>query len=207
MCIRDSINNVSCFSTTEINIIVDDQLIAYQPNNMNVCDDESFDGFETFTLNLQNPQISNGQTGSFEISYHLNEEDAIADASPLNNNYLNVSNPQTVYARIENSTNLNCFDVTSFQLEVLALPDIVTQETYYLCTGETIELEADEGYDYYNWSTGATTRAINIDGEGTYTVEIIDDFQTTPPISCSRIKTFTVIELSLIHISEPTRPY
>ena len=190
----ENINNVSCFSTTEINIIVDDQLIAYQPNNMNVCDDEIFDGFETFTLNLQNPQISNGQTGSFEISYHLNEEDAIADASPLNNNYLNVSNPQTVYARIENSTNLNCFDVTSFQLEVLALPDIVTQETYYLCTGETIELEADEGYDYYNWSTGATTRAINIDGEGTYTVEIIDDFQTTPPISCSRIKTFTVIE-------------
>ncbi|WP_299228858.1 T9SS type B sorting domain-containing protein [uncultured Psychroserpens sp.] len=191
--IENSINT-DCFDTTPINIIVDGQLIAFRPDNMNVCDDVSEDGIETFLLTDQNAQIVNGQAVPFEITYHVSEEDAIGDTNPLPNSYQNASNPQTVYARIENEDNAFCYDITSFELNVLSLPDIVTQETYYLCTGDTMELEAEEGFDYYNWSTGQTTRAIDINQAGTYTVEIIDDYQTDPAISCSRLKTYTIIE-------------
>lgn len=190
----ETISNMTCFDTTSITISVDEQLIAFPPNDLSVCDDDSNDGFEFFDLSTHEDQISNGQTGTFEITYHSSAADANADINALPINYENTSNPQTIYVRIENTTNLNCYDTTSFELTVLETPDIETQETLYICSGETLELVADQGLYYYDWSTGATTSAIDVDQAGTYTVEITKEYSINPLLRCSKTKTFTVME-------------
>lgn len=197
----ESNTNADCFDTNAITIIVDEQLLAFQPQDMNTCDDDSNDGFEFFNLSSQDDQISNGQTGTFEITYHISEEDANLDQNALPTNYENTSNPQTIFARIENTTNTNCFNTTSFEVNVLGTPDIETNETLYLCTGETIELVADAGLYYYDWSTGETTSSIDVDQAGTYTVEISQEYPTDPVLRCSKTKTFTVIESNAAEIT------
>ncbi|WP_407556482.1 T9SS type B sorting domain-containing protein [Winogradskyella sp. 4-2091] len=49
---------------------------------------------------------------------------------------------------------------------------------------------ADFGYDYYNWSTGETTRIITVDEPGDYTVTATNDYGS---LVCSTDKTVSVI--------------
>jgi hypothetical protein len=51
-------------------------------------------------------------------------------------------------------------------------PEIIAPE--YLCAGETIELTTNNEYASYLWSNGETTRTIEIDQPGEYSVEVTD---------------------------------
>jgi gliding motility-associated-like protein len=106
----------------------------------------------------------------------------------------NISSPQTIFARVENTLNSDCFDTTFFDVNVLLSPSS-EDETLYICTNESIILNAEEGFDYYNWSTGETTQSITVDLAGIYTVEIQNVYNVFPnEVICARDKVFTVIE-------------
>jgi gliding motility-associated-like protein len=166
--------------------------IANTPNDMFLCDDIENDGYEIFDLSTQDSEIYN--LPGVNITYHLSEDDAIDNIDPIETNYENISNPQTIFVRVQNNLSSDCFDVTSFQLHVLETP-ISSEETAYLCTNESIVLSAGEGYDYYNWSNGETTESITVDATGSYSVEIINSLQTADgEITCIGSKGFTVIE-------------
>lgn len=55
------------------------------------------------------------------ITYHLTEDDAQNNVNPIQNPdmYLNISNPQTIYIRVDNT---DCFVVDSFEIEVIICP-------------------------------------------------------------------------------------
>ena len=102
-----------------------------------------------------------------------------------------------------------------------------------LCSGQTTDLCVEAGYSDYIWSNGATNNCVTISTAGTYTVTITDLNGCTS--SCSQTVTENSLPacsisgsnvicngqstvlcvpsgasgyiLSLIHISEPTRPY
>ncbi|WP_298392741.1 T9SS type A sorting domain-containing protein [Flavobacterium sp.] len=88
--------------------------------NLELCDQNN-DGFENFDLSVQTPLILAAQTTSvsnYNVSYHLTLTDANVGANSLNvNNYANISNPQTIYARVVNITTSE-FEVGNFQLIV-----------------------------------------------------------------------------------------
>lgn len=191
--IENVVNN-ECYSTDSFVVTIEDQLIAYTPEDFYTCDDSSNDGIAQFDLTLQNEQIINGQVGNFTITYYTSEEDANNGINQINASYTNSTSPETIYARIQKDGNLFCFDVTSFLITVIPSPDIQLQETRYICSGESVTISAESGFDNYVWSTGATTSSIIVDEAGTYTVEVIEDHQTMPPIRCSNIKTITVVE-------------
>lgn len=84
------------------------------------CDtDVVQDGFTSFDLEQNNPTIIGTQT-DVAVTYHLDQNDAltaddsIADAS----NFINTSNPQTIFARITNTTT-GCFSINDFDIEVI----------------------------------------------------------------------------------------
>ncbi|WP_035694536.1 T9SS type B sorting domain-containing protein [Flavobacterium soli] len=84
------------------------------------CDtDVVQDGFTSFDLEQNNPTIIGTQT-DVAVTYHLDQNDAltadnsIADAS----NFINTSNPQTIFARITNTTT-GCFSINDFEIEVI----------------------------------------------------------------------------------------
>lgn len=74
-------------------------------------------GTEYFDLTIATAQVN----PSYFISYHESEEDAINNDNPILNPeaYENISNPQVIYVRV---SNIDCFIVDHFNIEVIACP-------------------------------------------------------------------------------------
>lgn len=77
-------------------------------------------GFEEFDLNLIVPDVIGNQTG-VTVSFHESFLDANNNVNQLANPYTNTSNPQTIYARVEDSMGL--YETSEVTLEVLACVD------------------------------------------------------------------------------------
>jgi gliding motility-associated-like protein len=97
------------------------------------CDTDQ-DGFASFNLNDAAVGVLGTQnTDNFLIRYFASQDDAAALLRPLDSeSYMNVSNPQTVYARLENKDNANCFVVTSFQL-IIGSAGALGSTTFAVC--------------------------------------------------------------------------
>lgn len=190
--------NSECFNTTHFNIEVSYLPYANQPDDIFVCDDLSNDGIEEFDLNQQDNIVLNGLNPlNFNISYHLSISDAENNTNFLNTNYSNIENPQTIYTRIENNINTNCFDITSFTLNVLEKPVLTLKNVIPLCESEPLELIVDANYDEYLWSTGETTQSIIISSIGNYSVTATNHYGN---ISCETTKEIVIIESEVANI-------
>ncbi|WP_198520100.1 T9SS type B sorting domain-containing protein [Lacinutrix sp. Bg11-31] len=184
-------SNSLCFDTNSFNIIIDGQIIAYQPNNMYLCDDLN-DGTEAFNLSQLNDEVINNQAGSFIVTYYLNQADADLNENQLQLPYNNVSSTETIYARIEKANNSNCYDVTSFIIGVLDKPVVNLETRYFICVGETLTIEAETGFNTYLWSTNETTSSITISEAGNYSLTVSTVYPSVQE-SCSATHNFTVI--------------
>ena len=116
-----------CFDTIDFQLLVPIQPTANTPNTYEVCDDLSADGYySNFLLNSKDSEVLITQDQTlFNISYHLTFNDADNNLSPLDkeNPYTNISqNIQTVFVRIENKTQTDCYEITSFDLVINPLP-------------------------------------------------------------------------------------
>ncbi|MFN8325472.1 MAG: T9SS type A sorting domain-containing protein [Flavobacteriaceae bacterium] len=85
-----------------------------QPTSFNnVCDDSTNDGFATFYLGEISYEILMQQNAqNFVVTHHLSQGDAAENVNPLPNDYINVSNPQLIFARI--------FDITTSEVTIMA---------------------------------------------------------------------------------------
>ncbi|MUU77776.1 T9SS type B sorting domain-containing protein [Winogradskyella endarachnes] len=183
-------DDIDCYDITSFDIGVYYLPLANQPEDIIVCDDESNDGFEIFDLAGQNEAILGGQSADENvISYYLSEQDAETGENPQSTNFMNITNPQTIYARIENVNSSTCFSITSFELLVQDVPVLLMNENWPICEDGFVEIIADEGYDYYTWSSGETTRTITVEEPGEYTVTVSNVYGD---LICSEDKTVTV---------------
>jgi gliding motility-associated-like protein len=169
----ENIENPSCYDVTSFFVGVSYQPIANQPVDISICDDSVNDGFETIDLTVQDFDILNGQSETENnITYHLSQSNADDNSNALSTTFTNLENPQTIYVRIENINNRVCFDTTFFEIIVNEQPVLNMEDQWPICEGDSVDLIADDGYDYYTWSTGETTRIITVFDEGTYTVNV-----------------------------------
>jgi gliding motility-associated-like protein len=169
----ENIENLSCYDVTSFFVGVSYQPIANQPVDISICDDSVNDGFETIDLTVQDFDILNGQSETENnITYHLSQSNADDNSNALSTTFTNLENPQTIYVRIENINNRVCFDTTFFEIIVNEQPVLNMEDQWPICEGDSVDLIADDGYDYYTWSTGETTRIITVFDEGTYTVNV-----------------------------------
>ncbi len=182
-------SNTLCYDMISFQVGVNYLPTAHQPENINLCD-QGNDGTESLDLTIQNAFILNGQPiTDNSISYYLSMEDAETRTNPQPSNFTNTSNPQTLYARIENNNSSNCYAITSFEIRLYEQPVLSMGSIWSMCEGSDVEVFADEGYDYYNWSTGETTRVITLDTPGQYTVTATNVYAD---FICSTEKTITV---------------
>jgi len=139
--------STGCFSLGEFELIVNGYPIFVDPAPYILCDDGVSDGFTEFDLSTKDAEISAGDV-TLVISYHLTMADADADIAPLPSLYTNVTNPQTIYVRVEDSTT-GCYGITTLELEVLDAPSAVTPTPLEYCDpdndgfGEFILTDAD----------------------------------------------------------------
>jgi gliding motility-associated-like protein len=104
-------------------IVIAEVPTAYTPKNIRVCDDDN-NGVVDINLNQTvDSDILKGQSPlTYSIRYFETPQNANTGTDALLMPYQNKTNPQTLYARIENSSNKDCFDTTSFTMTVFDTP-------------------------------------------------------------------------------------
>jgi len=112
-----------CFAIIPMELIVEST-----PEAENILDLEAVDvdgdGFVFFDLTSKIPEILNGQT-DVNVTFYETEADANNNVTIIANpeNYMNITNPQTIYTRLENTE--SCFAVGEFDL---VLVDVIIDE-------------------------------------------------------------------------------
>ena len=91
-----------------------------------------------------------------------------------------------IYHLTHTDTN-NCINSDTVILTIDTVPDVNLRDDTTFCEGGSINIDAKNPDAIWAWNIGENSQTIDIDSSGTYKV--------------------IVSNLSLIHISEPTRPY
>lgn len=129
--------NGGCKSSTSFDIdVFDSPKPSTTIPKLTICDNTSvgtdIDGRVTFDLTQRATTILNGQSAThFSLFYFkdaaLNQPIATPTA------YQNTNPTETIYVKMFNKDNANCFATTSFKIEVLALPVITSTVTLKQC--------------------------------------------------------------------------
>lgn len=139
------------------------------------------------------------------FSFYEDETDAENFFNPIINvsNYTNLTNPQTIYVRLQNSIRGDCYSISELELQVSESPIIEETDSDFFCVndpGASIFIDAgpleDSTSDYtYLWlETNETTYQIEVTSQGIYTVRITPLSTITPqnPDGCFADRVVTV---------------
>lgn len=167
--IRIADKTQTCFEVASFNITVDKEAIANKPIDYELCDDASdgndANGVSTFNLSTKINEVLGPQSSTeFAVKFYNSqaEADVAASGTEITSPIQNISSPQTIYARIENKGNISCYDTTTFNLVVNALPTINTTVTLRQCDDDT------DGLSIFNL-TEANTLISNNSANETFT--------------------------------------
>ncbi|EDP97877.1 T9SS type B sorting domain-containing protein [Kordia algicida OT-1] len=135
---------VSIFTTPTANPI-EDQLI---------CDDNN-DGFSTLDLDAITTLVLGTQDGmQFTTTYHSSQDDADMNMNPLTSPYTNqvAYQLETIFVRIENNDNTDCFDTITFDFDVFDQPTANAVLDYELCDDDA-DGDDTNGFTTFDLST------------------------------------------------------
>ncbi len=131
-----------CASFTQLTLVVNPVPV---PNPViseyHKCESESpGNGQEVFDLTTKTLEILNGASAT--VTYHESQADALAGTNDIipANAYTNISNPQTIWARLENG--FGCSKVTSFILRVNPLPVLANPAPMFACSNGPVQTAA-----------------------------------------------------------------
>jgi gliding motility-associated-like protein len=126
--------NRSCSILTDFKITLSLSPTASEPPDLMICDDIPNDDTAIFNLATKTAAILAGEDAtSNTVSYHFSQNDADAGNAALPLNYQNTTNPQTIYARVQNNLNMLCFATTSFQIGLYDMPEAHHAADMYDC--------------------------------------------------------------------------
>ena len=157
-------SNSGCFATDanfSFDLIISGPTPTVTTVNYDVCDDGSNDGVATFDLSSQDILVLGTQDpAEFDVTYHLSLSDAEAGVGALTSPYTNISNPQTIWVRVESTVSATCFDVGTMTLNVTPAPTVVVLPDLGSCDSDgdlipDFDLTTYEA-DLINGQTGMT---------------------------------------------------
>jgi gliding motility-associated-like protein len=126
-------DNADCYDTTSFMIELFDSPMANVADDLLPCDDNN-DDFYIFDLSVNDALILDTQDATeFSITYHDSQANADSGIGVLNTTFTNTTNPQTIYARIENNYNIDCYETISFTIEVFDSPIIEQASNRLIC--------------------------------------------------------------------------
>ncbi|TNJ43190.1 T9SS type B sorting domain-containing protein [Tamlana fucoidanivorans] len=127
--------DASCFETASFTILVSPNPIYNAFSNYTICDDDSNDGKHLFNLDEKAQEIRQGMTDDLTISFHETFDYADNNLNPVNSSYTNITNPQTLYVRIENNNSL-CHVIEELGINILAAPNITEASDMMNCDAD-----------------------------------------------------------------------
>jgi gliding motility-associated-like protein len=121
--------------TTQISrdIVIATIPVANQAPTLIECDPDN-DGIAIFALNNNTAAILGTQSpATYDVKYYATQENADNNTGALNSSsYTNTLNPETIFARIYNSSNSECYATTSFQIRAANTP-VIAETSFATC--------------------------------------------------------------------------
>ncbi len=132
-------NARGCVTVKNFQLLNTNPPVTTAPSNLTTCAVEIDGNQGIFIFSEQNSSILNGLSSEiFAVSYHLTAEDAATATNAVSENGLLAQNAQTIYVRLYNKTDVNCFATTSFEIFVKNLPQVDTVENQLVCEEFTL---------------------------------------------------------------------
>jgi gliding motility-associated-like protein len=171
----------TCSGSDDVIVEFYNPVVPGEPNDLFIC---STSATGTFDL-TQNTSVVTAPLGSgWFATYFLTEADATNNTNAIGTPaaYVNVSNPQTIYTRVENVLS-GCFGIVSFDLILEDLtPQFTIGENVTICSGTTQTISVtpinfDLADATYSWTFNTdplpdNTSSITVSAAGTYTVTV-----------------------------------
>lgn len=125
--------NTSCYAIQPITIIVNTLPVFSSIETYTNCETDG-NQIEDFIFQNKDAEILNGQTGK-EVLYFENQFNADNNISPIDKTtaYQNTSTPQTIYVRVQNLTDNNCYGTSSFDIAVGSYPIYNAPTDVFIC--------------------------------------------------------------------------
>lgn len=129
----------TCVIEDTINVTLSSTQAAGAITNYELCDDASGNEQEVFDLSTKDAEVlASVPASSYVISYHLTASDAQNDSGVISGSFQNITNPQTIYVKIEDTVN-GCLAYQSFDLIVNPLPIITAPTELIACADSAID--------------------------------------------------------------------
>lgn len=198
---------ISIDTEGEIQTVYRTIIISEQPDPLDLdplvgCEIDN--GTAEFDLVSAIPQVVIDDP-TIAISFYEDEMDAENFVSPIINvnTYTNLTNPQIIYVRLQNSIRGDCYSISELELQVSESPLIEETDSAFFCIndpGASISIDAGSlennisDYAYLWLETNETTYEIEVQSQGTYTVRITPLSTITPqnPDGCFADRVVTV---------------
>ncbi|RKE92378.1 T9SS type B sorting domain-containing protein [Ichthyenterobacterium magnum] len=140
-------NNGECLIEGEAFVAYFDTPVANQPNNIEVCDNDN-DSIYSFDLTSQDDSILGIQDAMiYNVHYFESQQDAIDNVNEINGLYNNISNPQEIFVRIDLERNTDCYDTTSFFIEVFNTPIANLISDFSICENDINNTDGQTNID------------------------------------------------------------
>ncbi len=130
-----------CFDITPVDITIFTLPEINPIDDIYVCDDMSNDGFEEFDFSTVTTQAQGTQSPNlFTASYYNSQADAMNGNNPITTPYTNATPTETIFIRLENNSNPNCYDTESFTINVIEQPVLPVISDLEICDDESRDL-------------------------------------------------------------------
>ena len=134
----ENTNNTDCASTGSFDINVFNTPTANVVDDQLVCDDNN-DGFWGFDLNaLRTTVLGTQPTTDYAVTFHPTLADADANTAALPNTYTNqiAYTSETIFVRIENNINTDCYATTDLEIDVFDTPTAGVVADQLICDND-----------------------------------------------------------------------
>jgi gliding motility-associated-like protein len=112
--------------------------IANQPTNINICDDDNDSLYDfDFTTNVDAQVLNTQDPLTYSVHYFETATDAVNNTNEIVIPYQNTTNPQEIFVRIHNDGFTDCFDTTSFFIEIFDTPTANPVGDWEICDNNT----------------------------------------------------------------------
>ena len=114
-------------------IVISTVPVANTPSNIDRCDTNQ-NGTDTFDFsNKTSEALLNQDPNLYSVHYFESLENAENFENEITFPYTNLSNPQTIYTRVENNTNVSCYDISTFEITLHSIPEIIQLNNVEFC--------------------------------------------------------------------------
>jgi len=147
-------HNTTCYTIKQFDLLTAVPPVANRPLDMTMCARSATVNTAVFPLGSQINTILNGQDANTNlVTFYTSEANAIADTSDIGTSYIG-SNNTTIYVRVQNANDSNCYSITSFILFIKSLPPVDRLQNVIVCSDYVLPALVNGNYFSQNNGNG-----------------------------------------------------